>query len=86
MIKGIKITIPEPCKQDWNSLTVVEQGRFCGSCEKIVIDFQKMSDKELIDYYFSHRSALSREWLTMEEIEIDIIPTPPDRSILIGGW
>ncbi len=55
MIKGIKITIPEPCKQDWNSLTVVEQGRFCGSCEKIVIDFQKMSDKELIDYFKNYQ-------------------------------
>jgi hypothetical protein len=31
-------------------MTPKEQGRFCGSCEKIVVDFTSMSDKEMLDH------------------------------------
>jgi hypothetical protein len=31
-------------------MTPKEQGRFCGSCQKIVVDFSAMSDKELLNY------------------------------------
>jgi hypothetical protein len=53
MEKGIKITILEPCAQAWNDLTKVEKGRYCASCEKVVIDFKAMTDKELL-HYFKH--------------------------------
>jgi hypothetical protein len=55
MINGIKITIPEPCSQNWQNLTIVEKGRFCASCEKVVIDFRKMSNNELLDYFKNHQ-------------------------------
>lgn len=31
-------------------MTPDKQGRYCGSCEKIVVDFTTMSDKELLDH------------------------------------
>jgi len=31
-------------------MTPVEQGRFCGSCKKKVVDFSVMSDKDLLEY------------------------------------
>lgn len=34
-------------------MTPQEQGRFCGSCQKMVIDFSVMSDKEILDYMSS---------------------------------
>jgi hypothetical protein len=55
MTNGIKITIPEPCSHNWQNLTIVEQGRFCASCDKVVIDFRKMSDDELLDYFKNHQ-------------------------------
>ena len=55
MNKGIKITISEPCSQKWEELTVVEQGRFCASCQKVVIDFTKMTDSELLDYFNNYQ-------------------------------
>jgi len=45
--------IPEPCHEDWNKMTENEQGRFCGSCCKTVIDFQAMSDEQIL-HFFSH--------------------------------
>ncbi len=42
-----KVTIPEPCNEDWNMMTVNEKGRFCNSCEKTVVDFTKLSTMQI---------------------------------------
>ncbi len=47
MKKSIKITIPEPCHEDWNKMTPTEQGKFCAQCSKEVFDFTNASDEEL---------------------------------------
>ena len=44
----IKLSIENPCSQDWNSMTVNEQGKFCDHCAKSVIDFTGLSDEEAI--------------------------------------
>lgn len=51
MSKALQIKVPQPCHEKWHSMTPKEQGRFCSSCEKIVVDFSKMSDKEMLDYF-----------------------------------
>lgn len=50
MSKVIQIKVPKPCHENWRNMTPKEQGRFCGSCEKIVVDFSKMSDKEMLSH------------------------------------
>ncbi|MEO5893720.1 MAG: carboxypeptidase-like regulatory domain-containing protein [Ferruginibacter sp.] len=45
----IKFTIPEPCHENWHAMNIIEQGRFCTSCQKDVIDFSKMNDPEIFD-------------------------------------
>lgn len=50
MSKSVQIHIPQPCHENWQKMTPKEQGRFCGSCQKTVVDFTAMSDKELLDY------------------------------------
>lgn len=50
MSKAIQIKVPKPCHENWHSMTPKEQGRFCASCEKVVVDFSKMSDKELLHH------------------------------------
>lgn len=45
----MKISIPQPCHENWNEMLPEEKGRFCLSCQKSVIDFTKISDKEVID-------------------------------------
>lgn len=54
-----KIHIPEPCGADWNLMTPNQQGRFCSSCDKTVIDFTKMPHPE-IQKYFSANSGKER--------------------------
>lgn len=41
------ISIPEPCHEDWNSMVPDENGKFCNSCSKSVIDFTNKTDAEI---------------------------------------
>lgn len=43
-----KIHIDEPCLEDWNAMNQTEIGRYCGECNKEVIDFSQLSSWELI--------------------------------------
>ena len=38
----MKISINEPCHENWEAMTPNQQGAFCGSCQKDVVDFSKM--------------------------------------------
>jgi hypothetical protein len=49
-MKKIAISIPTPCHENWQSMDPTEQGRFCSSCKKEVIDFSVLTDKEIVSY------------------------------------
>jgi len=44
------LNVPKPCSQDWEGMTPDGQGRFCGSCNKTVVDFTKMNNHEIVEY------------------------------------
>jgi len=46
-----KISIPEPCQEDWNKMSPNENGRFCSSCSKNVVDFTTMLQDEIQHYF-----------------------------------
>ena len=39
------------CSEDWNNMKPCEQGRFCGSCQKTVVDFTEKSDAEIQEMF-----------------------------------
>jgi hypothetical protein len=43
------IHIPTPCHEDWGKMTPKQQGRFCQSCSKVVVDFTEKTKEEIID-------------------------------------
>lgn len=43
----IQLSIAEPCDKNWANMLPDEQGRFCNSCKKNVIDFTVMDNKEM---------------------------------------
>jgi len=58
---GIKhISIPEPCTQNWADMRVVEQGRFCQSCQKTVVDFTKLTNDQILLVLSSSGNACGR--------------------------
>src|SRR4051794_27218772 len=51
MSKKIQLQIPTPCHENWDNMNPVEQGRFCGSCQKQVVDFSDMSDRQIAEFF-----------------------------------
>ncbi len=51
MKKHIQLSIPTPCHENWDKMNPVEKGRFCDSCQKKVIDFSNMSDREIAIFF-----------------------------------
>jgi len=49
-IKTLRLSIPEPCHEDWNKMTPTLQGRYCQACEKEVTDFSQMTDAQIVQF------------------------------------
>src|SRR5438552_3588242 len=47
MAKQIHINIPEPCHENWENMSRNEEGAFCQSCRKNVIDFSNKTENEI---------------------------------------
>jgi len=47
----MKIDIKEPCHENWEAMTPNQQGAFCGSCQKYVVDFSKMSIQGIKNFF-----------------------------------
>lgn len=60
MNKKLQLSIAEPCHENWDNMSPVEKacpdepfgrGKFCGSCQKQVIDFTSMSDQQIVQFF-----------------------------------
>ncbi|WP_080058154.1 hypothetical protein [Spirosoma aerolatum] len=47
-MRSLTIHIPKPCHERWEGMQPTEQGRFCASCQKTVVDYSALSDQELV--------------------------------------
>jgi hypothetical protein len=51
MVKHIQISVDNPCLENWENMSPVEKGRFCGSCQKQVVDFTSMTDSQIAAFF-----------------------------------
>lgn len=56
----MKIIIPKPCHENWNSMRTDEKGRFCSVCSKTVHDFTAFSDEELMNTFDSNKDICGK--------------------------
>lgn len=71
-MQKLQLSIPEPCHENWQAMTPTQQGRFCNSCAKEVIDFSMMTDTEVLNYFTT---------LTHEKVCGRALPAQLDRAI-----
>jgi hypothetical protein len=72
----IQFSIPEPCTVPWNGMTAVDKDqRYCPSCEKVITDFSKMSDDELM-LHFRHSGGKTCGKYSKEQLNrpINLLP------------
>lgn len=73
MKQKIQINIPEPCHEGWQNMTPVEKGRFCASCQKIVLDFTYLSDNEIINLVNKNDNLCGR--INVSQLNRNLIKT-----------
>jgi hypothetical protein len=54
----LQITIPKPCHENWSSMSPNQQGRFCSSCSKTVVDFTQMSNEEVEHFFVGQKEMV----------------------------
>lgn len=72
MSHKIKISIPEPCHENWLEMSPTEKGRFCSSCQKNVMDFTKSSDREIIKEFNTSTDICGRFLVSQTNRELSI--------------
>ncbi len=56
----IYLSVQSPCHEKWSDMSPTTTGAFCQSCQTEVVDFSRMSDRELIDYLSRHKTSCGR--------------------------
>lgn len=56
----MKLTIPKPCHENWQNMTLDGKERFCSVCSKTVQDFTGFSDDELLNSFTSDEKICGR--------------------------
>lgn len=73
-----KISIPKPCHENWNAMLPEEQGRFCLSCSKTVIDFSGWEPEAILDYLHNRKEERVCGRFNLEQVAT----LPPKEDLL----
>jgi len=77
--KVFRIDIPRPCNESWADMPQAEAGRFCSSCQKTVVDFSALTNKELL-HYFSNRKDIPCGRFHKEQLGTNLLDSNKKRS------
>lgn len=79
------LQIPKPCHESWQQMTPNERGRFCGQCQKTVVDFTTMTDGEVLDTLQAATGNTCGRFLA-QQLERPLQPNHLQRSWLRVKW
>ena len=82
MSNTIQLSIPEPCHENWANMTPTEKGKFCGACQKQVIDFTTLSDAELAAFFTKHKNTGVCGRMNAQQVNKPLpVPVPKKRIL-----
>jgi len=81
MSKTLQLHIPVPCHENWDKMSAQQQGRFCLSCQKTVVDFTTMTDEQILSFFKIASSRTCGRFST-DQLNRNLVPAP-QRSL---GW
>jgi hypothetical protein len=71
-----KITIPEPCHENWDKMKPKDNGRFCLSCSKTVVDFTNILPQEVQHFFIQNQNNRICGRFKDEQLETITIQIP----------
>ena len=77
----VQIDIPTPCSQSWDEMTTSGNGRFCGECQKTVIDFTTWSDADLHKFFSKNSGGTCGRFFTKQVSRPIHIPHQPHSQL-----
>lgn len=75
----IRLSIATPCTESWDQMTPQTEGRFCGTCQKTVVDFTAMDDQELLQWFATRQGPVCGR-LRQDQLDHNIA-APPEHAI-----
>ena len=48
MPRPVSLAVSQPCHESWAQMTPATQGRHCAACDKVVVDFTRKTDAEIL--------------------------------------
>ena len=72
----LKITIPKPCDEDWETMTPNQQGRHCNACAKTVVDFTLLSDEQVQQFFLYQKEERVCGRFKQEQLHRILITLP----------
>ncbi len=79
-MQPFQLEIPKPCTQNWDAMTPSQQGRFCNSCAKVVVDFTTMSDEEVLNFFKKKKEEEVCGRMAEDQIERAFIPIKKEKK------
>jgi hypothetical protein len=68
-MKNIRIQVPKPCAEDWQTMLPNQAGKFCSNCQKTVVDFTQMSPTDLKDFFLKSQGKVCGRFLNTQLYE-----------------
>src|ERR1044072_5604734 len=86
MPTSLQINIASPCHENYQHMTPNEHGRFCGSCQKTVVDFSTMTDQEILDYIAKASGGICGRLAPDQKNKTLRAAQPKKRKTLVYLW
>ncbi len=89
--KSLKVVIADPCHENWDSMSPTDQGRFCSSCSRPVMDFSGMSDLRLTEILQENKGQHMCGRFTEGQLNRSLMNAIPEqrsnhlRAVLLGA-
>lgn len=79
----MKVSIPNPCSENWNDMKASEKGRFCTKCATVVTDFTQKTKAEVTQFFQEASSKVCGRFRN-DQLHVALVPvTTPSRKIRV---
>jgi hypothetical protein len=79
---SLSLQLNSPCQENWNNMEPTEQGQFCNSCQKAVVDFTGLTDQQILQYFLNNPIPVCGRMLTTQKDRLYYNSTPKTNRYL----